>query len=248
MNSCLYECAVMHARLSPRPHRFVYRIFMLAVDLDELDHVGRLAPWLSVNRGNLFSFRERDFLPVGETAFNAAPDHRPIAHSGGLKDRVIAYLGRHHINLAGGRVLLVAPLSGHFATLLRGTVRTMLPEHDVYITDWANTADVPLAHGSFDLDAYIAYIIDFLEFLGPDTHVVAVCQPSVPVLAAVSIMAADKHAACPRSMTLMGGPIDTVIVPGRLMKAFRGQHSPELTAIGTTGTPVRMARRAPPDL
>ena len=106
MNSCLYECAVMHARLSPRPHRFVYRIFMLAVDLDELAQVGRIAPWLSVNRGNLFSLREKDYLPVGEAAFNADPSTRPIAGQS-LKDRVIAYLGRHGIELPGGRVMLV---------------------------------------------------------------------------------------------------------------------------------------------
>jgi DUF1365 family protein len=138
MNSCLYECAVMHARLSPRPHRFVYRIFMLAVDLDELDQVGRLAPWLSVNRSNLFSFRERDYLPVGETAFNAAPDHRPIAHTGGLKDRVIAYLGQHHIDLAGGRVLLVTlpriagygfnPVSFYFCYDATGQPRAAIAE------------------------------------------------------------------------------------------------------------------------
>ena len=114
------------------------------------------------------------------------------------------------------RVLVVAPLSGHYATLLRDTVAGLLPEHDVYITDWANTADVPLGHGAFDLDEYIDYLIGFFEFLGPGTHVVAVCQPSVPVLAAVSLMAADKSAAGPRSMTLMGGPIDTRVNPTKV--------------------------------
>ena len=107
------------------------------------------------------------------------------------------------------RVLLVAPLSGHFATLLRGTVETLLPEHDVYITDWINARNVPLFHGRFGLDDFIDLVVAFLRHLGPRTHVVAVCQPSVPVLAAVSLMAADGDAAQPASMTLMGGPIDT---------------------------------------
>ena len=107
------------------------------------------------------------------------------------------------------RVLLVAPLSGHFATLLRGTVETLLPENDVYITDWINSRNVPLLYGRFDLDDFIDLIASFLRELGPETHVIAVCQPSVPVLAAVSLMAADNDPAQPRSMTLMGGPIDT---------------------------------------
>ncbi len=107
------------------------------------------------------------------------------------------------------RVLVVAPLSGHFATLLRGTVETLLPEHDVYITDWINARNVPLLYGRFDLDDYIDLVVSFMRELGPDTHVIAVCQPSVPVLAAVSLLAADNDPAQPRSMTLMGGPIDS---------------------------------------
>ena len=107
------------------------------------------------------------------------------------------------------RVLVVAPLSGHFATLLRGTVETLLPDHDVYITDWINARNVPLLYGRFDLDDYIDLIISFMRELGPETHVIAVCQPSVPVLAAAALLAADDHVAQPRSMTLMGGPIDT---------------------------------------
>ena len=107
------------------------------------------------------------------------------------------------------RVLVVAPLSGHFSTLLRGTVQTLLPDHDVYITDWANARNVPLVNGRFDLDDYIDLVTDFLRRLGPGAHVLAVCQPSVPVLAAVSLMASENDPAQPRSMTLMGGPIDT---------------------------------------
>lgn len=111
------------------------------------------------------------------------------------------------------KVLIVAPMSGHFATLLRGTVEAMLPDHDVYITDWNDARDVPLVRGRFDLDDYIDYIVEFIEHLGPQSHVVAVCQPSVPVLAAVSLMAEDDHPMQPATMTLMGGPIDTRINP-----------------------------------
>lgn len=107
------------------------------------------------------------------------------------------------------KLLIVAPMSGHYATLLRGTVEAMLPYADVYITDWVDARQVPLRQGSFDLDDYIDYVIEMLELLGPDVHVMAVCQPSVPVLAAVSLMAQRKEAKKPRSMILMGGPIDT---------------------------------------
>ncbi len=111
------------------------------------------------------------------------------------------------------RVLVVAPLSGHYATLLRGTVEAMLPGHDVYITDWVDAREVPLRQGSFDLDDYIDLIRQFLRHLGPNTHVMAVCQPSVPVLAAVSLMAEDDDPCQPSSMTLMGGPVDTRVNP-----------------------------------
>jgi poly(3-hydroxybutyrate) depolymerase len=114
------------------------------------------------------------------------------------------------------RVLLVAPLSGHFSTLLRGTLRTMLPEHDVYITDWHNVRDVPLIHGRFGFDDYIAHLIRFLEAIGPGAHVVAVCQPCVAVLVATAVMAQAGNAAQPRSMTLMAGPIDTRVNPTKV--------------------------------
>jgi polyhydroxyalkanoate depolymerase len=114
------------------------------------------------------------------------------------------------------RVLLIAPLSGHFATLLRSTVRTMLPEHDVFITDWHNIRDVPVEDGTFGFDDYIAHVIDFLEVLGPGTHIVAVCQPCVAALVAAAVMAQDNHPAQPRSMTLMAGPIDTRINPTKV--------------------------------
>ncbi len=111
------------------------------------------------------------------------------------------------------KLLIVAPMSGHFATLLRGTVEAFLPNHDVYITEWADARTVPLAAGRFDLDDYIDYIISILHFLAADTHVVAVCQPSVPVIAAVAVMEASEDPYVPSSMTLMGGPIDTRVNP-----------------------------------
>jgi poly(3-hydroxybutyrate) depolymerase len=107
------------------------------------------------------------------------------------------------------KLLIVAPMSGHYATLLRGTVEAMLPHADVYITDWADARMVPVSDGKFDLDDYIDYVIDMLRALGPDTHVMAVCQPSVPVLAAAAIMEARGDRYAPATMTLMGGPIDT---------------------------------------
>ncbi|MDE1916354.1 MAG: polyhydroxyalkanoate depolymerase [Sphingomonadales bacterium] len=106
------------------------------------------------------------------------------------------------------RMLVVAPLSGHFATLLRGTVQTLLRDHDVYITDWANARDVPMSAGRFGVDEYVDYVIRFIQELGPRSHVLAVCQPCVPVLAAVAVMAARNDPLQPRSMTLMGGPVD----------------------------------------
>lgn len=114
------------------------------------------------------------------------------------------------------RVLLVAPMSGHFATLLRSTVITLLPEHDVYITDWKNARDVPLSAGRFGFDDFVAHVIRFLEVLGPGSHVIAVCQPTVAVLAAIAVMAEAGNPAQPRSATLMAGPIDTRVNPTKV--------------------------------
>ncbi len=113
----------------------------------------------------------------------------------------------------GPRILIVAPMSGHYATLLRGTVEALIQNADVYITDWIDARTVPLTDGNFDLDDYIDYVIEILHHLGKGTNVVAVCQPSVPVLAAVSVMEANDDPLSPASMTLMGGPIDTRINP-----------------------------------
>jgi polyhydroxyalkanoate depolymerase len=111
------------------------------------------------------------------------------------------------------KVLVVAPLSGHFATLLRDTVRVMLPDHDVYVTDWANARDIGLWHGRFGFDEYVEHLIRFLEAMGPGSHVVAVCQPCVQALAAAAVMAEDDNPAQPRSLTLMAGPIDCRVNP-----------------------------------
>src|SRR5690625_776260 len=110
---------------------------------------------------------------------------------------------------ADPKVLLVAPLSGHHATLLRDTVRSFLPSHEVYITDWLDARMVPEKLGEFSLNDYVNYIAQFLSELGPNLHVVAVCQPTVPVLAATALMASDNNPMLPRSLTLMGGPVDT---------------------------------------
>lgn len=114
------------------------------------------------------------------------------------------------------RVLLISPLSGHFATLLRATVETMLPEHDVYITDWHNARDVDLAQGRFGMDEYVEHLLGFLQAMGPGAHVVAVCQACVPALAAVALAAEDGSDLQPRSMTLMAGPVDARANPTRV--------------------------------
>ena len=114
------------------------------------------------------------------------------------------------------KVILVAPMSGHWATLLRGTVQTLLADHDVYITDWHNARDVPLIQGHFSLDDYVDYILEFTRMLGPDVHLIAVCQPAIPTLAAVSLMAEDQDPRQPRSLTIMGGPMDTRINPTKV--------------------------------
>jgi poly(3-hydroxybutyrate) depolymerase len=113
----------------------------------------------------------------------------------------------------GPKLLIVAPMSGHYATLLRGTVERMLQSADVYITDWRDARLVPLADGRFDLDDYVDYLIEFMETVGPGGHMLAVCQPSVPCYAAAALMSADEHPCRPKTLTMMGGPIDTREAP-----------------------------------
>src|ERR1700730_3399668 len=133
-----------------------------------------------------------------------------------------------HFRKAGAldqpKLLIVAPLSGHFATLLRGTVATALPDHDVYLTDWINARNVPLRHGRFGLDDFVDRVIDFIHFIGPGAHVMAVCQPSGPVLAAVWLLAPPKDPCRPASMILMGGPIDPAANPTEVNRFAEG-HS-----------------------
>ncbi len=150
-----------------------------------------------------------------------------------------------HFRKDGGgqqpKVLVVAPMSGHFATLLRGTVRTLLPDHDVYITDWKNARYVSLVDGRFDFDDFVDYVIDFIGRLGPGSHVIAVCQPSVPVLAAAALMAADNDPDQPATVTLMGGPIDTRRSPTQVNTLAKAHPLDwfERTVIGTV--PMRYA-------
>jgi poly(3-hydroxybutyrate) depolymerase len=139
------------------------------------------------------------------------------------------------------RLLIVAPLSGHYATLLRGTVEAMLPFADVYITDWQDARTVPLSDGSFDLDDYIDYVIQMIELFEGDVHVMAVCQPAVPVLSAVAIMETRESPAVPRSLILKGGPVDTRINPTAVNKLAeeRGTEWFRRTVITTTPWPNR---------
>jgi poly(3-hydroxybutyrate) depolymerase len=130
---------------------------------------------------------------------------------------------KKEIDQAQPRVLLIAPLSGHFATLLRATVRTMLAEHNVFITDWHNARDIPLSAGRFGFDEYIGHLIRFLEKIGPGAHVMAVCQPCVAALVAASVMVQGGNPAAPRSMTLMAGPIDTRVNPTKVNDLAKGR-------------------------
>jgi poly(3-hydroxybutyrate) depolymerase len=139
------------------------------------------------------------------------------------------------------RVLVVGPMSGHFTTLIRATIRTMLSDHDVHVLDWHNARDIPADAGPFGLDEYIEHVMQALRHLGPDTHVVAVCQPAVPVLAAVALLAAADDAAQPSSLTLMAGPVDTRVNPNRIneMAATKPLSSFERRLIDTV--PARYA-------
>jgi poly(3-hydroxybutyrate) depolymerase len=143
------------------------------------------------------------------------------------------------------RVLIVPGLAGHFGTLVRGTVRTMLPDHDVYVADWHNARDVPVDAGRFGMDEYINHIVDFLAEMGPSSHLMAVCQPCVPAIAAAAIMEQDDHPAKPRSLILLAGPVDARVNPGPVNE-FAGRASPPMldrTAIQKVPWPHRGAGR-----
>ena len=158
--------------------------------------------------------------PRGKPAFAIASVtvdgiEQPVTESVVLRRPFGNLLRFAHPGLAADapRLLIVAPMSGHYATLLRGTVARLAERMEVYITDWADVREVPLSAGRFDLDDYIDYVIGFLEHLGPGAHMLAVCQPSVPALAATAVMAASRHPCRPASLTMMGGPVDTREAP-----------------------------------
>lgn len=161
---------------------------------------------------------------INETVVDGHPVAVHEAVRASLPFGRLLHFEKQGVHKPGPKVLLVAPMSGHFATLLRPTVLALLPEHDVYITDWTDTRYVPKSAGAFDLGSYVDYLRHFLTVLGPETHVVAVCQPSVPVLAAVSLMAEDEDPNQPRSMTLIAGPIDTRISPTKVNQ-FSRRHN-----------------------
>ena len=142
-------------------------------------------------------------VAVSETVALDKPFCQLLHFERDLGERRVSHTGR-----SDPTVLLVAPLSGHHATLLRDTVRTFLPDHDVYVTDWVDARMVSLFHGPFHLDDYVDYVREFITFLGPDVHVISVCQPTVPVLAAIALMAEEDAPVKPRTMVMMGGPID----------------------------------------
>ena len=151
----------------------------------------------------------------GIDSVEAGGKHWPVVEATVL-NRPFGDLKRfHRENLPedAPRLLIVAPMSGHYATLLRGTVERMLENYVVYVTDWADARNVPLHEGHFDLDDYMDYVIEFLDHIGPGAHTMAVCQPSVPVFAATAIMNRDKHPCTPKTLTMMGGPIDTRCSP-----------------------------------
>lgn len=132
------------------------------------------------------------------------------------KEEIVSGLKKKSAFDVGAKVLLVPPYSGHYATLCRDTVAALLKNHDVYVAEWVNARDIPIFEGNFQLDDYIEYLIDFLHFLGPDVHIIGVCQPAVPIMAAVALMNADKDPCAPKSMVLMGGPIDTRVNPTKV--------------------------------
>ncbi|MGV2101969.1 polyhydroxyalkanoate depolymerase [Rhizobium sp. 21-4511-3d] len=215
----LYE--LNHAAMAP---------FRAAADVMRLAYANPLNPWSQTPFGRTIAASlemfERTTRRYGKPEFGL-----PETVIGGKKVKVReeivwsrAFCNLLHFsrNLPAAhrdpRILIVAPMSGHYATLLRGTVEALLPSADIYITDWIDARMVPMTEGTFDFDDYVDYVIEMLHFLGPDTHVIAVCQPSVPVLAAAAVMEEANDLLSPASMTLMGGPIDTRINPTAVNK------------------------------
>lgn len=169
-----------------------------------------------------FSIKNVDVLVKGEKT-TAIIKEKVVLKKSFCELRHFTKHFKSNIDLAQPKMLIVAPMSGHFATLLRDTVRTCLQDFDVYITDWADARLIPLKNGDFSLDTYVDYLLDFLKLLGPNVHVLAVCQPAVPVMMTTALLAQSNKPA-PASMVLMGGPIDTRINPGQV-NDFAKDHS-----------------------
>ena len=205
----------------------IYQLYQAQADLlrpwRDVARIGaRLAEWCDLGHFTPLLMRQ---MSAGLTLFAEAAltHHRPPFGIDGVTEEIAddTPFGsllhfRKEVPAVQPRVLLVAPMSGHFATLLRHTVQVMLPEHDIYITDWKNARDTPLSEGRFGLDEFVDHLIRFLHVIGPGGHVVAVCQPAVPALAAAAVMAEAGDSALPRSLTLMAGPIDTRVNPTKV--------------------------------
>ena len=182
------------------------------MDVRDWPVINHLLAWLAVSAGAHITHRRPAFaIDTVLVGNREQPVREEVALA--LPFCNLLHFAKDELQASQPKMLVVAPLSGHFATLLRGTVKTLLQDHDVYITDWTNARDVPVEDGAFGFDDYVDYVIRFLEQLGPESHVLAVCQPCVQTMAAVALMAEDKHPCQPRSMTLMGGPIDTREAP-----------------------------------
>ncbi len=183
----------------------------LAAALTRLTYINPLNPAAYTPGGRVLAAScelfERTTRPYPKPAFNLPASERVVWQRPFC--RVITFGSPSH----KPKVLIVAPMSGHYATLLRGTVAAFLDSHQVFITDWSDAKQVPLAEGRFDLSDYVDYCIEMFWALGPDLHVMAVCQPAVPVLAAIALMEAEEHPGLPRSATLLGGPVDTRTSP-----------------------------------
>ena len=212
----LYQMYEMQ-RLALQPMRAMVTGALSLMDLP--DNPMRQTPFGRVTAAALDSFEHttRNFVKPAFGHTHTVIDGEPVDVMEEIALRLpwcdLLHFKRDADRPADRTLLIVAPLSGHFATLLRGTVEAFLPDHDVYITDWHDAKDMPLTAVRFDLDDYIDYVRMFVEHLGPATHILAVCQPAVPVLASTALMNADGNAVTPRSITLIGGPIDTREAP-----------------------------------
>lgn len=187
-----HASSLLRAAMPSAPYGLSFRHFNAALEVFGQSGVSHQHPGYQI-----------DSVPVGNELVAVTED---VAESTPFGDLLHF---RKETTRAQPKLLLVAPLSGHFSTLLRHTIQVLLRDHDVYVTDWKNARDIPVSAGEFGFDDYVAHIIRFMEVLGPHAHVVGVCQPTVAVLAACAVMAQTNNPATPRSMTLMAGPIDT---------------------------------------